>query len=115
VFLSRIANFFSNFNNKYYGKKSFTYYIPAPPQRKNGYQEKEFDQIFNYLMQKDFDIIDFKLISASGQHSSGMWIVCLLGALSLEALEIDLEIDYAEIASMKESTIKVDPSIEHEC
>lgn len=111
MLLTRITKLFK----KYYGKKTFTYYIPAPPQRKSGYQEKEFDHIFSYLMQKEFDIIDFKLISANSEYSSGMWIVCLLGAKSLAALKIDLEVDYAEISSMKESTIKVDPSIEHEC
>lgn len=133
VLLSYIRNIFSHVDSKversptknnsvpqktsgdYLGKKTFTYYIPAPPQRKNGYQEKEFDHIFSYLMQEGFDIIDFKLVSGSGENSNGMWIVCLLGALTQEALERELDIDYAQIASLRQTTIQLDPSIEHEC
>lgn len=100
---------------KYFGKRTFTYYIPSPPHRKSGYQEKEFDHIFHYLMQQDFDILDFKLASANSETSSGVWIVCLLGALTQEALEVDLNIEYAEIASLRKQTIQIDPNIEHEC
>ena len=37
--------------NKMKEFKTFTYFIPAPPHRKNGYREKEFDK-----MQKSMNI-----------------------------------------------------------
>jgi hypothetical protein len=111
-----ISSLLATFSKKssYLKIRSFTYYIPAPPNRKTGYQEKEFDHIFDYLMENDFDIIDYKLESCSNDTSSGMWVVCILGAKSLKSKTLSLEIDYASIASKAVQHIKIDPSIEHE-
>lgn len=94
--------------------RSFTYYIPAPPERKNGYQEKEFDQIFDHLMSLDFDILDFKTQAYAGEKSSGMWIVCILGAKTEKAAKYNLDIEYTDISKTMESHIQLDPSIEHD-
>lgn len=111
-----IRSLFAKISKKpnYLKIRSFTYYIPAPPGRKTGYQEKEFDHIFDYLMENEFDIIDYKLESCSNDSSSGMWIVCILGAKSNKSKDISLEIDYAQIASNNVQHIKLDPSIEHD-
>lgn len=98
----------------YISVKSFTYYIPAPPGRKTGYQEKEFDHIVAYLIGKGFDIIDFKMQACANETSSGVWILCLLGAKTQLAAKMDIDIDYTQVASEKEQYIKTDPSIEHE-
>jgi hypothetical protein len=75
-------------NSSYNAIKTFTYFIPAPPNRKSGYREKEFDKIFFELLKKDFEILNFKTQSAQ----NGMWIICLLGATTEEAAILDLDI-----------------------
>ncbi len=99
---------------EYKAIKSFTYYIPAPPHRKSGYQEKEFDQIFSYLMKNGFDILDTKLQSSSTNEASGMWVFCLLGAKTKEAAEKEIDVDYTTLTSDIEQVIKLDPAIEHD-
>lgn len=98
----------------YCGIKSFTYFLPAPPVRKSGYQEKEFDLIFSHLLQMGYDLLDIKMQSISGENSNGVWIVCVLGAKTAEALERNINIEYQEIAAGIQSHIKMDPLIEHE-
>ena len=80
-----------------------------------GHQEKEFDHIFSHLMQNDYDIIDYKLQALHSESSSGLWIVCLLGAKTKEAFENNIDIDYQNIAKHVSSHIKLDPLIEHDC
>lgn len=112
MFLSGLA---SLMGKKSYKKiKTLTYYLPSPPDRKTGYQEKEFDHITSYLIGKNFDIIDFKMQASSSEKSSGVWILCLLGAKTQQAADMNIEIDYNEVAHMQEGVIKLDPSIEHE-
>lgn len=112
MFRSIIAKIFGN--KKYISIKTFTYYLPSPPDRKTGYQEKEFDQIMNYLIGKNFDIIDFKMQACANEKSSGVWILCMLGAKTIEASKFELDIDYNSIVLSKEQPIQMDPSIEHE-
>lgn len=112
MFLSGLSNLFSK--QKYIKIKTFTYYLPSPPERKTGYQEKEFDQITSYLIGKNFDILDFKMQACQSNKSSGMWVICLLGAKTKSAAQMNLAIDYNEIAHLVDSNIKLDPSIEHE-
>lgn len=108
---------FFNFSkqNEYIGKKTFSYFIPAPPSRKTGYQEKEFDHIIGYLTSKGFEILDIKMQSLNTELSSGMWVICILGMRNTNLLNEDIDLEYSTIASLREQTIKLDPSIEHEC
>jgi hypothetical protein len=71
-----IRSLFAKISKKpnYLKIRSFTYYIPAPPGRKTGYQEKEFDHIIAYLIGKDFDIINFK-IEESKRNDEGRGLV----------------------------------------
>jgi hypothetical protein len=73
---------------EFHAIKTFTYFIPTPPNRKNGYREKEFDKILYELLQKDFELLEFKTESAS----NGMWIICLIGAKSKEAAILNLDV-----------------------
>lgn len=93
---------------------SFTYFIPAPPPRKKGYQEKEIDSITNYLLENDFDIIarDIKVLNT--EKSSGAWIFFTLGAKTKRAQTLNLDIEYGQIADHNKSDIKLDPMIEHD-
>jgi hypothetical protein len=53
---------------------SFTYFIPAPPARKSGYREKEFDKILNGILQSGFEIIKIETQSVE----TGLFIFALL-------------------------------------
>ena len=105
------------FGTSYYGKKSFTYFLPAPPERNSGYQEKEFDQIFSYLNNAGYDIIDFKTQSiAYGElnHCAGIWIVCILGLRKPELVDKEINIDYMEVSKVSHTGIEMDPDIIHD-
>ncbi|MAX65835.1 MAG: hypothetical protein QF441_01435 [Bacteriovoracaceae bacterium] len=71
---------FKTKKNAYYKVKTYTYYIPSPPSRKTGYQEKEFDGLIEYINSLGFELIDLKIESHSGEQRSGLWVICLLGA-----------------------------------
>ena len=104
------------FNKKsaYIKIRTFTYFIPAPPSRKTGYQEKEFDSMTEYLLGKNFDLIDIKMESYSQSNSAGVWMICILGAKTQEAANMNLEIDYAQVVQGQEQYIETDPLIEHD-
>lgn len=112
MFKSVLSRIFSK--DEYISKKTFTYYLPSPPDRKTGYQEKEFDRITSYLMGKNFDILDFKMQACANDKSSGVWIMCILGAKTKEASAMTLEIDYNGLEVSNHTNIELDPSIEHE-
>lgn len=65
-------------------------------------------------MNNGFDIIDYKMQACASEKSSGVWILCLLGAKTYQASKMDLLIDYSEISQLNDSTVKLDPSIVHE-
>lgn len=71
--------------------KTFTFYVPAPPPRKHGYREKEFDKIFYNFINKGYKIISFQTATHSGPQSSGLWIICVVESLSNENNELDLD------------------------
>lgn len=111
--IQSVKRFFTS-KEKYVSRRTFTYFIPAPPSRRNGYQEKEFDQISQYLLNKDFDILDVKIQSVASTNTAGLWILLILGAKTQEASLLPLNIDYTEIAKDQHQSIKTDPLIEHE-
>jgi hypothetical protein len=101
----------------YYGKKSFTYFLPAPPERNTGYQEKEFDQIISFLANKGYEILDFHTQSISygeSNHCAGIWIVCLLGCKSEKLFNDEINIDYTDVSAQNKNSIQLDPSIIHD-
>ena len=51
--------------------QTFTYYVPAPPDRGTGYREKEFDRLFSQFMEQGFELEDLKTVSQSGTSASG--------------------------------------------
>lgn len=71
-----------------YPIQTFTYFIPAPPERKHGYREKSFDRLIKKLTQMDFKITDIKTQSFNEQSKSGMWVVVSLEPLSKKANEL---------------------------
>ena len=99
---------------KYLAIKSFTYYLPSPPTRKNGYQEKEFDQVFAHLLARGYDLIDFKMQSTSGNDQNGVWLCCILGVNKPELVNLNVQIDYSEIANSSPTVNDIEFEIEHE-
>ncbi|OFZ22187.1 MAG: hypothetical protein A2202_03760 [Bdellovibrionales bacterium RIFOXYA1_FULL_36_14] len=54
--------------------QTFTYFIPAPPERKSGYREKQFDKIvFELLNNKGYELISMH--TQNCHHQSGMWVI----------------------------------------
>jgi hypothetical protein len=103
-----------NKEKEYFKTRTFTYFVPAPPNRKTGYQEKEFDQICQHLVGKDFDIIDIKMEAFANNTSAGVWILCILGAKTQKAANMSLEIEYSDVANQHPQHIQTDPLIEHD-
>ena len=105
------------FGPSYYGKKSFTYFLPAPPERYSGYQEREFDQIFSFLNKQGYDVLDVKtqaIAYGENNHCAGIWIICILGITKEELMNKDINIDYLEVSRTTQSEIKIDPDIIHD-
>lgn len=75
------------------GKKiyrtSFTYFIPAPPGRKSGYREIEFDKIMSGILNLGFDIENF----ATETTPNGMFIVAILKTKNKKLFEMDIALD----------------------
>lgn len=71
-----------------YNLQTFTYFIPAPPARKSGYREKNFDNMINELSIIGFDIVDIRTQSIATTGQSGMWIILTLRPLTKEANQL---------------------------
>ncbi len=101
--------------NQYFGIKTFTYYLPAPPSRKSGYQEKEFDRLIQHIMAQGYELIDIKTQSHSKSDQAGIWIICILGAPSKSLYEAKIQYDLSLAnADSIEGEYPLDPSIIHE-
>ena len=99
---------------QYFGVKTFTYYLPAPPHRKSGYQEKEFDQLTDYITGLGFDILDIKVESHSSPDKSGLWLVCLLGSPTKEVHNLTIETDSILGVENLAQSIPLSPDIIHD-
>lgn len=99
---------------RYYGIKSFSYFLPAPPKRASGYQEKEFDQLISHLSSQGYELIDIKIQSYSTEAQAGIWAFCKMGALNKEAAKRPINLDYKEVSGMADSAIPMDPDIIHD-
>tara|TARA_R110002072_G_scaffold64203_11_gene160040 strand:+ start:27453 stop:27797 length:345 start_codon:yes stop_codon:yes gene_type:complete len=81
------------FVNKNYKLQTFTYYIPAPPPRENGYREKQFDKLFYEFINKGYEVVDLKTQTNTGKNSQGMWIIALVRATNKESSALNLDMD----------------------
>jgi hypothetical protein len=69
-------------------KQSFTFFIPTPPTRKQGYREKEFDKIFYNLVELGFHIEQVQ----TQANEQGMWVCLIMIPTKKELLKLDLDI-----------------------
>lgn len=72
--------------------KTFTYFIPAPPSRKTGYREKEFDKIINGILTSGFELKELQTQTVP----TGMYVIALLKAKNKKAFELDIDLDIQE-------------------
>lgn len=86
------------------GVQTFTYFIPAPPTRKNGYREKEFDKIMNGILESGFTLIELHTQSVP----TGLFVVAILKG-SAKAKKLDQDLDIHE--RFKLTTIHESPDI----
>ena len=73
-----------------YKLQTFTYFIPSPPSRKTGYQEKKFDSITQVISNSGLKIIKLSTQSLSTEKSSGMWVNLVLKANTIQGTKVDL-------------------------
>jgi hypothetical protein len=73
-------------------RTTFTYFIPAPPHRKSGYREIEFDKIMQGILSSGFEVESFQA-QATGGESGGLFVVALLKTNSKKIFEMDQKQD----------------------
>lgn len=71
----------SFFQTKSFALQSFTYFIPAPPNRSTGYREKHFDRLLSDFLAIGFDLVNITTES----NANGMWVICILKPLNEKA------------------------------
>ena len=75
--------------------QTFTYYLPAPPNkgRNRGYRETEFDKLTQFIVEQGYSIIDIKTSSHSGPDNAGTWIICTIVPNQGKSKPLDLHFD----------------------
>ncbi len=73
-------------------RTTFTYFIPAPPHRKTGYREREFDKIMQGILSTGFEIESLQT-QATGGEGGGLFVVAILKTNSKKVFELDLNQD----------------------
>lgn len=76
--------------------KTFTFYIPAPPHRKSGYREREFDKIMQGILTSGFELLDLQIQAVGGENNSGLFIVTTLKAKDKKTWDLDVALDIQE-------------------
>jgi hypothetical protein len=90
--------------------KTFTYFIPAPPHRKNGYREKEFDKIMAGILQSGLELMEFKVQGVE----SGMFVIALLKAPNSRIAKLDEDLDIQDKFKLTDSHSSPDIILEED-
>lgn len=72
---------------------TFTYYIPAPPHRKSGYREKEFDKILTGILDSGFEIVSLQTQGVGNENGAGLFIIAVLRSPSVKVRDLDRDHD----------------------
>lgn len=73
-------------------RKTFTYFLPAPPHRKSGYREREFDKIMQGILESGFELESLQTQTSS----NGIFLVSTLRTNSKKIFELDVQQDIQE-------------------
>lgn len=90
--------------------KTFTYFIPAPPARKTGYREMEFDKIIQGILTSGFQILELHTQAVE----TGVFVIALLKAKNAKALLQDEKLDLHEKFKLSHSHSHPDIILEEE-
>lgn len=93
--------------SQYLDVKTFTYYIPAPPRRKTGFREREFDKIMHGILAHGHEVIDWKIQSVGGDEG-GLYVIFLIGSTKKTAKGAGLDL-HEKFGLTEEHT---DPNLE---
>lgn len=78
------------------GKKiyrtTFTYFIPAPPQRKTGYREIEFDKIMRGILETGFELESLHTENVD----NGIFLIGVLKTQNKKIFDTDLHLNIHE-------------------
>lgn len=85
-------------------RTSFTYFIPAPPMRKSGYREREFDKIMQGILNGGFQIEHINTESIQGEQP-GMFIFAVLKSKSKKVFKLDEGLDMHESFKLSEHSL----------
>ncbi len=77
-FLSRVFGHMAQVFGPTPTVRTFTYFVPAPRDRKTGYREKQFDMVTTRLLSQGAKIISMKTQACTGSLAQGMWVICVL-------------------------------------
>jgi hypothetical protein len=91
-------------------RTTFTYFIPSPPSRKNGYREVELDKIMRGILDSGFELESF---STEGT-STGVFFFATLSTKSKKVYESDLKQDIHEHFKLSHSHSSPDIIIDEE-
>lgn len=94
-------------------RTTFTYFIPAPPHRRSGYREREFDKIFQSILNSGFEIEEFRTESVQ-QPQSGIFIVAILKTKNKKVFKLDENIDMHEHFKLSDENLDSDIIYEEE-
>lgn len=90
--------------------KTFTYFLPAPPNRKTGYREKEFDKIMHGILQSGFEVVEIQTQAVA----SGFFIFALLRAKTKKIADLDLHLDIQDRFRLRDTHPSDDIILEEE-
>lgn len=90
--------------------KTFTYFLPAPPQRKTGYREKEFDKIVHGILQSGFELVELKTQASE----NGIFIIMILSAHNKKIAKLDEHLDLHEKFKLQDKHSSPDIELDEE-
>jgi hypothetical protein len=91
-------------------RTTFTYFIPAPPQRKSGYREVEFDKIMRGILDSGFELESMQTVSSS----NGIFLVGILKTNSKKVFESDATQDLHERFRLRDTHSSPDIILDEE-
>lgn len=91
-------------------RSTFTYFIPAPPLRKNGYREIEFDKIMRGILETGFELESLQTQSSA----NGLFLVGVLKTNQKKIFETDMKQDLHERFKLSHSHSSPDIILEEE-
>lgn len=111
-----MKNFLKSVGNLWNERKKeiFTYYLPAPPPRKSGYREREFDQICNKILELGASVDRINMQTDARSNAGGLWVLLEISyPKHLNHLNIEKILNVEEIPFPNEDILIQNDDLEH--